>query len=88
LYFPDINANSVKFVHSGLYLDYVESDVDVLGNDYYISFRTNQKTALLLYMHDHNNNFIQMDVEDGETFHFSYNSGYEIQHATVKVPGE
>ena len=39
-------------------------------------------------MYDENNNFIQMDIEDGEVFHLSYNSGHDIKHATVKVSGK
>ena len=77
----------MKLVREGVNLHFLEPDLDVLGSEYYFSFRTTQKGALLLYVHDHYNNFIQMDVEDGETFHLSYNNGYKIEHATVKVTG-
>jgi hypothetical protein len=72
------------------FLSYQLSDIfqDPLFRDFALSFRTTQPHALLLYAHDHMNNFIQLEIRKREELVLTYNSMYEIKEVVVSVPGE
>lgn len=56
--FTDINQNSSVSLHGG-FLKY-ELSQNALIDQTVLSFRTDQSQALILFVHDHNNNFMQV----------------------------
>ncbi|PIO58555.1 hypothetical protein TELCIR_20005, partial [Teladorsagia circumcincta] len=54
---PNINQNTSVSFHGG-FLKY-ELPQNALVEQTVLSFRTDQSQALILFVHDHNNNFMQ-----------------------------
>ncbi|ELT91728.1 hypothetical protein CAPTEDRAFT_224303 [Capitella teleta] len=87
--FPtDINRDSIQMRTEDSYLSYQLSDFshDPLFRDLVFSFRTTQARALLLYAHDHMNNFVQLEVKNREELVLTYNSLHEIKEVVVNAP--
>ena len=57
-YPPDINVDTSVSFHGG-FLKF-EDLASPLTSSWLLSFRTDQSSALLLYIHDENNNFLQV----------------------------
>ncbi|KJH48158.1 hypothetical protein DICVIV_05727 [Dictyocaulus viviparus] len=77
----DINQNSsVSF--SGGFLKY-ELSSNPLVNQTVLSFRSDQPHALLLFVHDHNNNFLQLHLSDEVNITLSLNNEAIVSSCTV-----
>lgn len=89
LLLADINVDSIEMRTTESFLAYLLPDYmeDPLRSELVLSFRTSQPKALLLYAHDHLNNFIQLEVRSRDSLAVVYNSGADIKEAVVSLPG-
>ncbi|XP_050401820.2 axotactin isoform X2 [Patella vulgata] len=85
----DINLDAVTF--SGEETGYLRLDMteypQVLDQTIIFSFRTFQQDALLLYAHDHMNNFMQVELQQGTTITVSYNNFNQVIRENIKFDG-
>ncbi|KAK7508430.1 hypothetical protein BaRGS_00000669, partial [Batillaria attramentaria] len=58
----------------------------ILDKTIVLSFRTTQSNALLLYAHDHMSNFLQMELQQGNTIVFTYNENTAIVRGSITAP--
>ncbi|KAI8495819.1 hypothetical protein Bbelb_262350 [Branchiostoma belcheri] len=83
----NINLDSATFLRENAFLLFEESQNSVLYSGLRYGFRTFAPDAVLMYAHDHLNNFVQLEVRGGDTLTVSFNSLNEIKEFTVKVAG-
>ncbi|XP_019619326.1 PREDICTED: contactin-associated protein-like 3B [Branchiostoma belcheri] len=83
----NINLDSATFLREDAFLLFEESQNSVLYSGLRFGFRTFAPDAVLMYAHDHFNNFVQLEVRGGDTLTVSFNSLNEIKEFTVKVAG-
>ncbi|XP_078700655.1 axotactin-like isoform X2 [Branchiostoma floridae x Branchiostoma belcheri] len=83
----NINLDSATFLMEDAFLLFEESQNSVLYSGLRFGFRTFVPDAVLMYAHDHFNNFVQLEVRGGDTLTVSFNSLNEIKEFTVKVAG-
>nr|KAG5714141.1 hypothetical protein BaRGS_020469 [Batillaria attramentaria] len=76
----DLNQDAVTM--SGGTSSFLKFDLTqypgILDKTIVLSFRTTQSNALLLYAHDHMSNFLQMELQQGNTIVFTYNENTAI----------
>ena len=85
----DLNIDAVTF--SGKTSSYLTFDLskqpNPLDQTIVLSFRTFQTDTLLLYAYDHLSNFIQMELQQGDTILFTYNTYRTIVSGSITAPG-
>ncbi|EYC37877.1 hypothetical protein Y032_0760g2123 [Ancylostoma ceylanicum] len=82
----DINQNSSVSFHGG-FLKY-ELSQNALRDQTVLSFRTDQSQALILFVHDHNNNFMQLHLSEEVNLTLSLNNEDIVSSCTVRAhPG-
>ena len=85
----DLNTDAVTF--SGETSSYLTFDLSKqpspLDQTIVLSFRTFQSDALLLYAYDHLSNFVQMELQQGDTILFTYNTYRTIVSGSLTAPG-
>ena len=85
----DLNADAVTF--SGETSSYLTFDLSKqpspLDQTIVLSFRTFQSDALLFYAYDHLSNFVQMELQQGDTILFTYNTYHTIVSGSLTAPG-
>ncbi|CAD6194724.1 unnamed protein product [Caenorhabditis auriculariae] len=79
----DINSNSSVSFHGG-YIKYEDVGNALLSTTYF-SFRTDQPLALLLFSHDHNNNFLQVHLSDEVNISLTLNNENVVATCTVRA---
>ncbi|XP_070194668.1 axotactin-like isoform X2 [Littorina saxatilis] len=83
----NLNADAATF--SGETAAYLLFDLSKqpapLDQTIVMSFRTFQPDALLMYASDHRSNFIQLELQDGETIIFTYNVYGTIVSGSISV---
>ncbi|XP_046357050.2 contactin-associated protein-like 2 isoform X3 [Haliotis rufescens] len=88
----DINRDSVTFsghAADDSFLFYnMTSHPEILMDTIILSFRTFQTDALLLYAHDHLNNFVQLKLTDGNTITITFNSYKNIISDSITLKNE
>ncbi|XP_041351941.1 contactin-associated protein-like 2 [Gigantopelta aegis] len=85
----DINLDAVTLGgknNSFLFFDMTDRS-EILDRTIILSFRTFQEEALLLYIHDQLNNFVQMELVDSRSIAISYNTFDQIIRELVTVDG-
>ena len=73
----------VSFTRESLFLEYEPDNNNILTCDLHLGFRTLQSHALIMYASDYFNNFIQMQLVNGTSFVFTFNSGRDIYKVVV-----
>ncbi|KAL8582074.1 hypothetical protein ACOMHN_003995 [Nucella lapillus] len=84
----NLNMDAATFngtPHSYLTFD-LSKQASPLEQTIVVSFRTFQSDALLFYAHDHLSNFVQMELQQGDTILFTYNSYDSIVSGSITVP--
>lgn len=85
----NLNQDAVTF--SGETTSFLKFDMTqysgMLDKTIVLSFRTLETEALLLYAHDHLSNFVQMELQQGNTVVFTYNSDNAIVRGSITAPG-
>ncbi|KAK6731044.1 hypothetical protein RB195_007484 [Necator americanus] len=82
----DINQNSSVSFHGG-FLKYELSQNPLIGQTV-LSFRTDQSQALIIFVHDHNNNFMQLHLAEEVNLTLSLNNEDIVSSCTVRArPG-
>ncbi|VDO23561.1 unnamed protein product, partial [Haemonchus placei] len=79
----DINQNSSVSFHGG-FLKY-ELSQNALMEQTVLSFRTDQSQALILFVHDHNNNFMQLHLSEEVNLTLSLNNDDIVSSCTVRA---
>ncbi|KAK6049427.1 hypothetical protein COOONC_13068 [Cooperia oncophora] len=79
----DINQNSSVSFHGG-FLKY-ELSQNALVDQTILSFRTDQPQALILFVHDHNNNFMQLHLSEEVNLTLSLNNEDIVSFCTVRA---
>ncbi|XP_076440390.1 axotactin-like isoform X2 [Babylonia areolata] len=84
------NLNTDAATFSGAPASYLTFDMlslpSPLDQTIVLSFRTFQMDALLFYAHDHLSNFVQMELQQGDTVLFTYNSYETIVSGAITAP--
>ncbi|KAH3733319.1 hypothetical protein DPMN_039745, partial [Dreissena polymorpha] len=85
----DLNTDSVTFIGTrSSYLHYdAPVDSGFLDNTIIFSFRTFLRNTLLLYIHDHLNNFIQVHLQDSNKIIARFNRFNVILQQTKEIKG-
>lgn len=88
-FFADINENAVTITgDSTAFFDLrVSSNPLEMEERIIFSFRTQVYKALIFYMYDELNNFIQLEVVEGKKLRFTRNNFQQIFHQDIEVPG-
>jgi Laminin G domain len=87
----DYNEKALTFTNresylKKLYVDDATSDLalrGILKENLLVNIRTYDDHALILYVHDNNNNFVQLYITNGNEVVYLYNYGTEIVNLTV-----
>ncbi|PIO67128.1 hypothetical protein TELCIR_11137, partial [Teladorsagia circumcincta] len=79
----DINQNTSVSFHGG-FLKY-ELPQNALVEQTVLSFRTDQSQALILFVHDHNNNFMQLHLSEEVNLTLSLNNDDIVSFCTVRA---
>ena len=84
----DLNADLVHILEKSSYLQFDQgrTEPDLLNSNILFSFRTTQPAALLLYMHDELNNFIQLEMVDEAILALRYNSWDSVHAVNMTLP--
>uniref|UniRef100_A0A1I7SG39 Neurexin-4 n=1 Tax=Bursaphelenchus xylophilus TaxID=6326 RepID=A0A1I7SG39_BURXY len=85
----DINANSEISFHdaSAAFVQYVNDELPAnpLNSSIVLSFRTDQRQALLLYAHDQFDNFIQIHLENEYELVLTLNNDTEVRSCRISA---
>ncbi|KAJ8305373.1 hypothetical protein KUTeg_015918 [Tegillarca granosa] len=86
-----ININEDTVTFKGTSTSYLEVDAPVdehlLKSNIILSFRTFKPSALLLYMYDELNNFVQLEIKGGTRLVLSYNHFEKIISDSIEIGG-
>lgn len=87
--FADINENAVTITgDSTAFFDLrVSSNPLEMEERIIFSIGTQVYKALIFYMYDELNNFIQLEVVEGKKLRFTRNNFQQIFHQDIEVPG-
>lgn len=87
--FADINNNAVTVTgDSEAFFDLrVSSNPLEMEERIVFSFRTQMYRALIFYMYDELNNFIQLEVVESRKLRFTRNNFQQIFYKDIEVPG-
>ncbi|XP_061182173.1 axotactin-like isoform X3 [Saccostrea echinata] len=85
----NINENVVTITgEQAAYFDLrISSNPLEMENRIIFSFHTQVREALIFYMYDELNNFIQLEVVEGKKLRFSRNNFRQIFYTDIEVPG-
>lgn len=87
----EININEDAISFNGSITSYLEiddsDDLGMLESTIIVSYRTSNPRALLLYMYDHLNNFVQLEVTGRRQLRLSYNHFDVIKEGVLVVDG-
>ncbi|WKX92397.1 hypothetical protein Q1695_010433 [Nippostrongylus brasiliensis] len=79
----DINKNSSVSFHGG-FIKY-ELPHNPLLDQTVLSFRTDQSQALIMFVHDHNNNFMQLHLSEEVNLTLSLNNDDVVSSCTIRA---
>jgi len=79
--------DAATFLTEDAFLLFEESQNSVLHAGIRFGFRTVETDFVLIYAHDHVNNFVQFEVRDGLGLSVSFNLGDKITEVTVMATG-
>eukprot|EP00058_Branchiostoma_floridae_P016174 XP_002601662.1 hypothetical protein BRAFLDRAFT_85745 [Branchiostoma floridae] len=83
----NINLDAATFLTEDAFLLFEESQNSVLHAGIRFGFRTVETDFVLIYAHDHVNNFVQFEVRDGLGLSVRFNLGDKITEVTVMATG-
>ncbi|KAF4522760.1 hypothetical protein B566_EDAN012350 [Ephemera danica] len=85
----DVNQEGLTFKTDEAFVKSVllSSNATETQENLLLNVRTHQHRAILLYAHDHLNNFVQLHIENGDTVVFAFNSGDNIEVLRVQHKG-
>lgn len=86
----DINDEAVSFNRSenSYLMTNLGTDFNLLESTILLSVRSTQHRALLFYLYDSYNNFMQLELQNANALKLSYNNFDEIKHGTLLVNGK
>ena len=85
----DLNEDSLSFLDPASFAKFeLSGNMPLLHSNMLLSFRTRQERALVFYLHDHLNNFLQLDVGGKDIVTISFNDDSDIIEVNVTVPGD
>ena len=93
----DINLNALTFRTASSYVEANASKPDMLSHfglggfyheDILINVRTFDTQAIIFYVYDYLNNFVQLHIENGSRVVFTFNSGNTIYDVRTEVQGK
>ncbi|XP_078602889.1 axotactin-like isoform X1 [Branchiostoma floridae x Branchiostoma japonicum] len=83
----NINLDAATFLTEDAFLLFEESQNSVLHAGIRFGFRTVETDFVLIYAHDHVNNFVQFEVRDGLGLSVRFNLGDKVTEVTVMATG-
>lgn len=87
-FLPDINDDAISFLTSTDFLEFHKPGTLDLGQEEVVlSFRTFHQKGLLLYLYDHVNNFLQLEVRGQGVLGIVYNNGRKIVSQDINARG-
>ena len=86
----DINTDAVTFLGNSVsYLHFKQPiESDLLDSNIIFNFRTFLRNTVLLYIHDHLNNFVEVELLNGQSVTAKFNRFNIILEQTRHMPGK
>lgn len=85
----DLNEDSLSFLDPASFVRLENlGNEPLLHSSMLFSFRTKQKSALVFYMYDEFNNFLQLEVRGEDLAGILFNDGTTLLEVNITVPGE